>query len=68
MKALLAVFLLALSIPAQAKPMAEQTPAPWKIAGLTCGFRPFTPVGCSKGSAVCVCDEYGSCNWVWVGC
>jgi hypothetical protein len=42
--------------------------AQYMVAG-TCGFKPFKPWNCSKGRAVCYCDERGqNCSWVWIGC
>ena len=41
----------------------------YKVANLKCGFKPFKPIGCHNGHAVCSCDSYGNnCHWVWVGC
>jgi len=33
-----------------------------------CGFRPFNPITCTTGDAVCQCDSSGQCTWVWVNC
>lgn len=38
-------------------------------ANINCGLKPLKPLGCSsKAYATCQCDQYGNCQWVWVGC
>jgi len=69
MKTLLASLVLAgLATSAVASPTPMQTPSPWRIAALTCGFKPFKPLSCRNGTAICVCDSDGNCQWAWVGC
>ena len=36
--------------------------------GYACGLEPLKPMGCLNGQAMCVCDDFNNCNWVFVGC
>jgi len=40
----------------------------YKLVNLSCGFKPFKPLGCQNGYAVCSCDSNGNCQWIWMGC
>ena len=41
----------------------------YKLANMSCGFKPFKPIGCQDGYAVCSCDSNGNnCQWIWMGC
>lgn len=37
-----------------------------KAYGYGCGFKPFPPLGCDRDDAVCICDEDGDCNWIFI--
>lgn len=35
-------------------------------ANYACGLKPLPPLGCSMSDAVCICDNAGNCQWVWI--
>ena len=37
---------------------------PLELAIGSCGFKPFKPLGCKNGRAVCQCRS-NSCEWIW---
>lgn len=56
------VLALALLVPMSAAPASAEY-------NRLCGFKPFQPLGCYDGYAVCQCDSSGkNCQWVWVNC
>jgi hypothetical protein len=35
-------------------------------ANLACGIPPIPPIGCSRDQAICLCNDYGNCEWVFM--
>lgn len=33
---------------------------------LGCGIKPIAPIGCTSDDAVCICDNNGNCEWMFV--